>query len=145
MVYAQPNIYPGELNIQTLQGFWHPDGSHNLDQTTRHYNNQQDEKKKRTCEIVDFAVLADHWVKLIESEKKEKYLDLAQELKKLWNMKVTILLIVSGALARVTKGIVKGLEDLEIRGQVETIQTTVLLRWDESWRLEETLIQAVRI
>ena len=37
-------------------------------------------KKKRTCKIVDFAVLADH---LKESEKKDKYLDLARELKKL--------------------------------------------------------------
>ena len=39
-------------------------------------------KKKRTGWIVDFAVLADHKVKLKESEKKDKYLDLARELKK---------------------------------------------------------------
>ena len=36
--------------------------------------------------------------------------------------------IVIGALSTVTKGLVKGQEDLEIRGQVETIQTTALLR-----------------
>ena len=48
-------------------------------------------KKKRTCKIVDFAVRADHRIKLKESEKKDKYLDLARELKKLWNMKVTII------------------------------------------------------
>ena len=36
-------------------------------------------KKKRTCKIVDFAVLADHRIKLKESEKKDKYLDLARE------------------------------------------------------------------
>ena len=29
-------------------------------------------KKKRTCKIVDFAVLADHRIKLKESEKKDK-------------------------------------------------------------------------
>ena len=34
-------------------------------------------KKERTCRIVDFAVSADHWVKLKESEKRDKYLDLA--------------------------------------------------------------------
>ena len=45
-------------------------------------------KKKRICKIVDFAVPADHRIKLKESEKKNKYLDLARELKKLWNMKV---------------------------------------------------------
>ena len=39
-------------------------------------------KKKRTCKTVDFAVPADHRIKLKESEKKFKYLDLARELKK---------------------------------------------------------------
>ena len=37
---------------------------------------------KRTCKIVDFAVLADHRVKLKECEKRDKYLDLVRELKK---------------------------------------------------------------
>ena len=77
---------------------------------------------------MDFAVPADHRVKLKESEKKDKYLDLAKELKKLWNMKVTIIPIVIGAHDTVIKGLMKGLDDLEIRGQVETIQTTALLR-----------------
>ena len=36
----------------------------------------------RTCRIVDFTVRANHWVKLKESEKKDKYLDLAREVKK---------------------------------------------------------------
>ena len=35
--------------------------------------------------MVDFTILADHRVKLKESKKKDKYLDLARELKK--NMK----------------------------------------------------------
>ena len=86
------------------------------------------QKKKRICKIVDFAVPADHIINMKESEKKDKYLDLARELKKLWNMKVTIVPIVSGALGTITKGLLKGQEDLEIRGQVETIQTTALLR-----------------
>ena len=43
-------------------------------------------------------------------------------------MKVKIVLIVIGALYTVTKGLLKSLEDLEIRGRVETIQTTALLR-----------------
>ena len=71
-------------------------------------------KKKRICKIVHFAVPADHRINLKESEKKDKYLDLARELKKLWTMKVTIVPIVIGALGTVTKGLLKGLEDLEI-------------------------------
>ena len=67
---------------------------------------------------------ADLRVKLKESEKKDKYLDLARELKKLWNMKVTFIPIVIGVLGIVTKVLIKGLEDLEIRGRVKTIQTT---------------------
>ena len=78
--------------------------------------------------IVVFAVLADHRIDLRECEKKDKYLDLARELKKLWNMKVTIMPIVIGALGTITKGLLKGLEDLEIGGRTETIQTAALLR-----------------
>ena len=85
-------------------------------------------KKKRTCKIVDFAVQADHRIKLKECEKKDKYLDLARELKKLWNMQVTIIPIVIGAFETVTKRLLKGLEDLEAGRQMETIQTTALLR-----------------
>ena len=43
----------------------------------------------------------------------------------LGNMKVMIVSIVIGALGTVTKGLLKGLEDLEVGGRVET---TALLR-----------------
>ena len=43
-------------------------------------------------------------------------------------MRVTIVPIVIGALGTVTKGLLKGLEDLEVGGRVETIQTIALLR-----------------
>ena len=85
-------------------------------------------KKKRTYKIVDFAVPADHRIKLKEHEKRDKYLDLVRELKKLWNMQVTIIPIVIGAFGTVTKGLLKGLEDLEVGGRVEIIQNTTLLK-----------------
>ena len=43
-------------------------------------------------------------------------------------MRVTIMPIVIGALVTVTKGLLKGLEDLEVRERMKTIQTTALLR-----------------
>ena len=43
-------------------------------------------------------------------------------------MKVAIVPIVIGAFGKVTKGLLKVLEDLEVGGQVETIQTTALLK-----------------
>ena len=45
-------------------------------------------KKKRICKIVNFAVPADHRINLKEIEKKDKYRDLARELKNLWNIKL---------------------------------------------------------
>ena len=85
-------------------------------------------KKKSICKIVDLAVPADHRINVKECENKDKYLNLDRELKKLWNMKVTIVPVVIGALGTITKGLLKGLEDLEVGGRVETIQTTELLR-----------------
>ena len=77
---------------------------------------------------MDFAIPANHRVKMKENEKRDKYLDLTRELKKLWKMKVTVIPFVIEVLGTVTKRLVQGLEDLEIRGRVEAIQTTALLR-----------------
>ena len=70
---------------------------------------------------MDSAVEADHRVKMNVSEKKNKYLDIARKLKKLCNMKLSILPIVNGALGAVIKGLIQGLNDLEIGGRVKTI------------------------
>ena len=43
-------------------------------------------------------------------------------------MNVTIVPIVIGAFGTITKGLLKGPEDLEVGGRVETIQMTALLR-----------------
>ncbi len=56
-------------------GLRYTHGSPNLGQKTRLNKNQQ--KKKRTCQIVDFAIPADHRIKLKEREKKYKFLELA--------------------------------------------------------------------
>ena len=78
---------------------------------------------------MDFVVSADHRIKLKGSEKRYKYLDLAREQKKkLWNMKVTVIPIVTGPLGKVTKGLLQGLEELAMRGRMEIIQNIALLR-----------------
>ena len=41
---------------------------------------------------------------------------------------MTIIPVVTGAFGKVTKALLKGLQDMEIGGRVETIQTTTLLR-----------------
>ena len=105
-----------------------PYNQYDLMITTTTTNNNDGDNDNNDDDIVDFAFSADHRIKLKECEKKDKYLDLARELKKLWKMKVTIIPIVICAFSTVTKGLLKGLKDLEVGRRVETIQTTALLR-----------------
>ena len=81
-------------------------------------------KKITTCHHVDFAVPLDHRVKVKENEKTDKYLDLAREQKKLWIMRVMVIPIVVSVLGMVPKGLEDRLDELEIRGRIETLQTT---------------------
>ena len=60
----------------------------------------------------DFVVPADHRVNLKECETKDKYPDLARDLKTLWNMKMTMIPIVISALGTVPKLLIMGQEDL---------------------------------
>ena len=80
-------------------------------------------KKKRTSRRVDFTVSADYRIKMKEREKRGKYQDFAKELKNLSILKVTVRPNVIGALCTFVKGFIHRLKDLE------TIQTTALLRW----------------
>ena len=49
----------------------------------------------------------------------DKYLDLARGLKKLWNMKMMVILVVDGALGTTPERLVKQLDDLEIKRQMK--------------------------
>ena len=60
-------------------------------------------KKKKACCIVDFVVLANHRWKIKVNEKRNKYLDLTWEQKKLWNVKLTMIPLVIGALRKRAK------------------------------------------
>ena len=84
-------------------------------------------KKKRPCQQINFDIPVDHRVKMKERKKIDEYLDLARELKKLWNMKVTVIPIVVGVFGTFSKYLEKiGTGEQEIRGRIETIQTTAL-------------------
>ena len=56
---------------------------------------------------MNFAISVDNRVKRKASEKIDKYLDLARELKTLWNMWVTGIPFVIVALGTVRKGLEK--------------------------------------
>ena len=82
-------------------------------------------KKKGIYCRVGFA---NKWttVKIKDNEKRDKYLDLIRELRKLWNMRM--IPVVINVLWTVPKVFEKQLEELEIRGLTETIQTTPLIK-----------------
>ena len=54
-------------------------------------------------------------MKVKENKERDKYL----EQRKLWNMKVKVILIVITSLGTMTKGLVKEIEDLENRGRAD--------------------------
>ena len=60
-------------------------------------------KKRRTWRIADFGVPADHRVNIKETETRDKYFDLARELIKLWNMRMTVIPVIIGVLGRFWK------------------------------------------
>ena len=56
-----------------------------------------------------------------KNEKKGKYSDFARKLRKLLNMRMTEIPIIIGALGTNPRRLGKGLETLEITGQIKTI------------------------
>ena len=95
-------------------------------------------KKVGTCHLVGFAIPVDYRVKMKEGEKLVKYLDLAEELKKLWNVKVKVIPIVTGTLETIYKNLGKKLAESKIRRRSETIQFTILLK---STRILRTVLE----
>ena len=67
-------------------------------------------------------------IKVQTDKSSDKYLNLAWEIKKLWNMSMMRPTIVAGTLRTVPKSLAKRLKELEIRGRIKTIQTTASFR-----------------
>ena len=76
MVYAQP-----VLEKDTHKLLWDFDIKRDHLISARRPDLITITKKKKIFKIIDFAVPADHRIKLKECEKRDKYLDLARELK----------------------------------------------------------------
>ena len=60
--------------------------------------------------MVEFLVPENQWVKIKECEKMDIFKNLAEALKKLWNMSVTVIPFAIGAVETVHKGLEKRLE-----------------------------------
>ena len=85
-------------------------------------------RKKRASQLGDFVVLADYKLKIKENEKLDKYQNLARALKKLWNMKLTVIPIKAEALRIIQQNLEKRFEELESRRKIKFVQTSALTR-----------------
>ena len=83
-------------------------------------------KDKRESWIVDIAIPGDLRVREKEIEKREKYQDLAIEIRRLWKTSVKVVSIVVGALGTIGNAR-SDLETLGIKDGTDMIQTAVLL------------------
>ena len=84
-------------------------------------------KKDNAAQGTDFAIPHDSRVDSKDIEKFEKYQDLVRELKKLWDMKIVVILIVIGALGTTPKALPKRLKDIGIKSNVVELQKSVIL------------------
>ena len=123
-VNAQPHSILGNETHNILKDF-EIQTDHLI--TTRRADLELVNKNKKTSYIVNFIFPADHRIKS-KSVENDRNLDLARELKKLWNMKMTVTPIVIGALGTIPEILVQQLGDLEIRGQIATIQGIAFLK-----------------
>ena len=63
--------------------------------------------KKRICDLINFAVRMNKREEMKEREKLNEYVDLAKELKNLWNKMVTVIPIIDCTLGSLPKNLEK--------------------------------------
>ena len=83
--------------------------------------------KERSCKIIDFAVPADSRVEEREKDQIEKYQDLGRELRKIWNVKVTIVPLVVGSFGATPEQFGNRYKQIDITVGTAQVQKTVLL------------------
>ena len=83
-------------------------------------------REENTGYIVDFAIPMDHHIKEKEEEKIDKYMDLQDEVRRQFRVKIVIVPIVLGALGTVPETLSKSLEKLEIDDIIGILETAVL-------------------
>ena len=77
--------------------------------------------------IVDIAVPGDSNILQKETEKCEKYQDLAREIQRIWKSRTKVMPVVVGALGSVSKKLAGHLEQLGIKNRTRTMQKSALL------------------
>ena len=86
------------------------------------------DKTNSTCQLIDIAVPGDTRTYDKETEKIEKYQELAREIKRLWKLhSVTVVPVIIGALGTISKAHLSYLATLNVHLSFETIQKSAIL------------------
>jgi len=83
-------------------------------------------KKAKETIIVDITVPGDSNMLQKETEKYEKYQDLAREIKRIWKSRTEVVPVAVGALSSKSKKLAGHLEQLGIQDQTRTMQKSAL-------------------
>ena len=82
--------------------------------------------------ILSFGLVpADHRVKIKENKNRDKDLDFAREIKKLWNINVMVIPIVIGVLGTVLKGLLKGWKSWKLEEELSPSKLQHCWGWSE--------------
>jgi len=73
------------------------------------------------------AIPADRNVEQEEAEKKLKYKSFCTEIQRMWNLKCTIVKVITGATGIVTRSLRKNLEAVPGKHSIESPQRTAIL------------------
>jgi len=84
-------------------------------------------KKEKTCTLIEVPIPADRNAVQKEAEKKLKYKSLCIEIKRVWNLKCTIVLVIIGATGIVTRSLKKNLETVPGKHSIDSLQKTAIL------------------
>jgi len=84
-------------------------------------------KKEKTCTLIDVAIPADRNVVQKEAENKLKYKSLGTEIQRMWNLKCTIIPVKIGATGIVMRSLRKNLEAVAGKHSIDSLQKTAIL------------------
>jgi hypothetical protein len=84
-------------------------------------------KKQKTCTLIDVAIHADRNVVQKEAEKKLKYKNVGIQIQRMWNLKCTIIPVITGATGIVKKSLRKNLDSIPGKHLIDSLQKTAIL------------------
>jgi len=84
-------------------------------------------KKEKTCTLIDVAIPADKNVVQKEAEKKLEYKSLCIEIQRMWNLKCTIIPVITEATGIVTRSLRENLEAVPGKHSIDSLQKTAIL------------------